>query len=347
VLDLVNDVERAYWDYVGYVHDLRVRDEYIKVAEQTVSDVEKRVQQGLMLEVDLLEAQEDLSNQRLGRLITAKQAADARESLVRLIEPYSDKIRWDMEIYVPSLLIQRQYDADLNKNLHAAMENRPELQQAEAVIDTLKINEMVSKNEMLPEFNLGYGLTWNGLGSQTRDSVENISIERQITDQISAYFEYPLFNRAAKSRYTRARYDLDRAFIDFDGLRMDIVVDVRSAIRNVEVTRSAIDVAQQSFELAVKKLEAEERRLDAGHSTLKDVLEFRQNKIRLETLRNRAKIDYEKSVDQLERATATSLAKYDIDILRDQVADKAFAAAREDSSEVAAAKDRKQPDGAK
>jgi len=347
VLEVVYYVEKAYWDYVGYVHDLRVRDEAIKVSAQTVSDVEKRVKAGKMFEVDLLEAQEDLANQKLARLETAKQVADAREALIRLIVPYSDKVRWDMEIYVPAYLIQRQFEMDLGKHMHNAMENRPELMQAQAIIDNLKIDELVSKNEMRPTLNVGYGLTWHGLDSQTYDSVKNVSIDRFIDDQISAYFEYPLFNRAAKSKYMRARYNLDRAFIDVDSLRMDIVQDVRSAARNVEVTKSAIGAAQLSFELAVKKLEAEERRLEQGRSTLKDVLEFRRGKIRSETLRNRAKIGYEQSIDQLERATATSLAKYDIDILRDQLADTNFPAVHEDGTDTVAEKNKDLPNGAK
>jgi hypothetical protein len=102
-----------------------------------------------------------------------------------------------------------------------------------------------------------------------------------------------------------------------------------------------------SFELAVKKLEAEERRLEQGRSTLKDVLEFRRGKIRSETLRNRAKIGYEQSIDQLERATATSLAKYDIDILRDQLADTNFPAVHEDGTDTVAEKNKDLPNGAK
>jgi len=347
VLQVVFEVEKAYWDYVGYVHDLRVRDEYIKVAERTVVDVENRVRTGKMVEVDLLEAQEDLANQKLARLETARQVADARETLVRLIVPYSDDVKWDMEIYVPSLLIERQFKVDLGAHMHDAMENRPELMQAQAIIDNLKIDELVSKNEMRPTLNVGYGLTWHGLDYQTYGSVKNISIDRYVDDQISAYFEYPLFNRAAKSRYMRARYNLDRAFIDVDSLRMDIVQDVRTAVRNAEVTKSAIGAAQLSYELAVKKLQAEERRFEDKRSTLKDVLEFRRGKIRAETLLNRAKIGYEQSLDQIERATATSLAKYDIDILRDQIADKNFPAAHEDETDAVAEKNKDLPNGAK
>lgn len=328
-MDLAFRVERAYWDYAGYVHDLRVRDESIKTAEQTVADVTKRFEGGKALELDKLEAEEDLENQKLSRLITAKKAEDAREALIRLIEPFSKNVRWDMKICVPRVLALRKTDTDLNENVSTALKNRQELLQAEVILENLRIEERVARNEMLPTFNLGYELTWHGLDYQTLESVRDISIDRYVDDQLSAYFEYPLFNRAAKSRFTRARYELDRALIDVDSLRMDVTLDVRSAVRNVEVARNATEVATRSLDLAVKKLAAEELRLDRGFTTLRDVLEFRQEKVRAETLYIRAKIDYEQAANFLERATARTFEKYDISVPRDQIAGKAFDAARE------------------
>jgi outer membrane protein TolC len=335
VLELVYRVEAAYWNYVGQMYDLKVREETIKVAEQTVSDVEKRVQARKMLEVDLLEAQEDLANQRLARLITGKRLADTREALVRLIEPYSDSIHWTTDVYVPSLLVQRRYDTNLTRNMQTAMRCRPELQQAALVIDTMRINERASRNEMLPTLNIGYELRWHGLGYQTIESVRDISIDRYLTNTANAYLEYPLFNRAAKSRFTQARYSLERALVETDSLRMDIMVDVRSAIRNVEVLKSAVVVAQRAFELASRKYDAEAQRLEHGQVTLKDFLDFRQQKVRAEVLRDRAKIDYELAINQLEHATATSLTKYDIEIPRGQVPDKEGSAARAEARPIA------------
>ena len=328
VLDVVFQIEKAYWEYVGFVHDLRVRDEAIKTAEQTLANVTKQVEAGKKLELERLEAAEDLENKKLARLITAKRVDDARDALVRLIEPYSEGVRWEAKIYVPGLLGRREVDTDLEKNIKTALAKRHELLQAELIIENLGTEERVAKNEMLPTFNLAYEVTWHGLDYQTYGSVRDISIDRYVTDQLTAYFEYPLFNRAAKSRYLKTRYNLDRAMVDIDSLRMDVTLDVRAAVRNVKVTKNAIEVARRSLELASRKLAVERKRYDAGHATLRDTLEYEQEKICAQTLYIRAKIDYEQSVNGLERATANTLEKYDIDIERDHVAARALAASQ-------------------
>ena len=328
VLDVTYKIERAYWEYVGYVHDLRVCDESIKTAERTLADVEKRLAIGKVLELERLEAEEYLENQRLVRLITAQRVDDSREALVRLIEPYSDNVRWEMEIFVPGLLGRRDADIDMDKNVNRALQNRHELLQAELIIENLKIQERVAKNEMLPAFNLAYEVTWHGLDYQTYDSVRDISIDRYVTDQLTAYFEYPLFNRGAKNRHLQAHYNLERAMVDVDSLRMDVTMGVRAAVRNVEVVKNAIDVAKRSFELAARKLKVENERYKVGQTTLRDKLEYEREMVRAKTLHIRAQIDYELAVNHLERVTAATLEKYDIDVRRDEVAQKALAAAR-------------------
>jgi outer membrane protein TolC len=116
--------------------------------------------------------------------------------------------------------------------------------------------------------------------------------------------------------------------VDVDSLRMDVTLDVRTAVRNVKVTKNAIEVARRSLELASRKLDAERKRYDLGRTTLRDKLEYEQEKIRAQTLYIRASIDYEQSVNGLERATANTLEKYDIDIERDHVATRALAASQ-------------------
>ena len=59
------------------------------------------------------------------------------------------------------------YQIDLDRSLHAALEQRPELQAARLDIHGKGLQRKVAENQLLPQANLVAGIGMNGLSGST------------------------------------------------------------------------------------------------------------------------------------------------------------------------------------
>ena len=130
--------------------------------------------------------------------------------------------------------------------------------------------------------------------------------------QVGITFRYPLGNQAARSRFTRARLEVAQAKTVLERNEQRILVEVREAVRNVETSIKRVSVTRGARELAQKQLEAEERRLTVGLSSVREILRF-QDALSLEQSREiRALTDYNISLANLDRAKGTTLERMNI-----------------------------------
>jgi outer membrane protein TolC len=152
----------------------------------------------------------------------------------------------------------------------------------------------------------------NGLDDNLGDSFNHYTSGNWVQYQAGFTFRYPLGNQAAKSRFTRARLEVEQARVILERTEQRILVEVRDAVRNVETNIKRVSVSRGARELAQKKLEAEEKKLAVGLSSVREVLRF-QDDLSLEQSREiRALTDYKSSLANLDRAKGTTLERLNI-----------------------------------
>jgi outer membrane protein TolC len=132
--------------------------------------------------------------------------------------------------------------------------------------------------------------------------------------QIGFAFRYPLGNQAAKSRFTRARLEVEQARALLERVEQRILVEVREAVRSVETNTKRVSVTLGARELAQKKLEAEEKKLAAGLSSVREILRFQDDLFLEQSREIRALTDYNISLANLVRAKGITLERLNIGI---------------------------------
>ena len=139
------------------------------------------------------------------------------------------------------------------------------------------------------------------------DAFDNL-FDRRFPDwRVTGTFSFPLFNRAARGAYARARAELDRSMVNYEKRKDAVRLEVRDAVRNVRDGRKRIEAASLSVKLAREVLGNEEEKLKAGLSTTREVLEAQRDLIRAEAGEIRAVVDYNVALSELERAKGTIL----------------------------------------
>jgi outer membrane protein TolC len=125
---------------------------------------------------------------------------------------------------------------------------------------------------------------------------------------------FPLRNETAKANLAGARIIENQLATQTRAQEQAVVVEVRNAVQAVETARQRVDVARRARANSELQLEGERRLFESGRSTT-FLLFQRENA--LTNARNaeiRAETDYNKAVADLQRVTATTLERNNIEL---------------------------------
>jgi HAE1 family hydrophobic/amphiphilic exporter-1 len=134
------------------------------------------------------------------------------------------------------------------------------------------------------------------------------------TIEIGVRIGLPLGNRTAQARYASALAEGRRLRLQTTQLEMAIEADVRNALQAVESARAGREAALQARSLAEQQYASEQRRFDAGTSTVFLVLQRQTAMIATRTQYARAEADLRRSVAELQHATGETLAVHQISV---------------------------------
>lgn len=138
-------------------------------------------------------------------------------------------------------------------------------------------------------------------------SLQNLLANRYGTVRVGVNISLPLRNRTAEANLGRALVEGERIGTQRKLLEQTIQVDVRNALQSVRSSEARLRAAVATREANEQQFASEQRKLDAGQSTVFLVLE-RQNALtdsRGQELK--AQTDLNKAIAELQRATGNAL----------------------------------------
>ena len=127
-----------------------------------------------------------------------------------------------------------------------------------------------------------------------------------------AVLTIPIGSVSTRAGVSKARLELRRARTQVRRLELDIVLQVRDAIRNLRSSLEGIGAAERARVAAEEQLRAENIRLEHGESTPFDVLQREEALVEAESVKISALQGYHNSVTALDRAQGTILRNHNI-----------------------------------
>jgi outer membrane protein TolC len=312
VIRVVSRVEELYWDLVFRIQELGVRRLSLKLAQDLLAQTRVQVAVGTQPQLSILEGEAGVAAREEAVIVAENNVHTVEDQLKELLSLFEDSQRRGLTIVptdAPRFAIE---EIALEKALEEAFEFRPDYRQAKLEIESRTLNERFTRNQLLPTLDLEGRVGLNGLDDNLGDSFNHFTSGNWVQYQVGFTLRYPLGNQASKSRFTRARLEVQQANAILERTEQRILVEVREAVRNVETNVKRVSVTRGARELAQKKLEAEEKKLAVGLSSVREVLRF-QDDLSLEQSREiRALTDYNISLANLERAKGTTLDRMNI-----------------------------------
>jgi outer membrane protein TolC len=312
VIQVVSRVQRLYWDLVFSLQELEVRRLSLKLAQDLLDQTRIQVAVGTQPQLSILEAEAGVATREEAVIVAENDVHAVEDRLKELLNLLDDPQRRDAPMTptdAPQFMIE---EINLQRALHEAFEHRPDYRQAKLEIESRSINERFSRNQLLPALDFQGRVGLNGLDNELGEAFSHYTSGDFVQYQVGFAFRYPLGNQAARSRFTRARLEVEQAKTVLERTEQRILVEVREAVRTVETGIKRVSVTRGARELAQKKLEAEEKKLAVGLSSVREILRFQDDLSREQSREIRALTDYNISLANLDRAKGTTLERMNI-----------------------------------
>ena len=169
-----------------------------------------------------------------------------------------------------------------------------------------------AKNQLLPDLSFQGGAGLFGFGGDHGDNLDKLGNTDSFHYEAGLVLSIPLGNRSAKSTYNKRRLEAETALLALKNLELDVTVEVKKALRDINTGLKRIKVAQFATKLARRKTQEEEERFKEGLSTSHDVLMFQRDLARAQGREIQAIIDFNKSLVNAQRVLGTILEDADI-----------------------------------
>lgn len=312
VLDIVAQAEQAYWELVFVRESAEVAKANLKAAQELLASNRAKVKAGVMADVEVLQAQSAVANRVEGILVSQKAIRDQEDQLRRLFASSEEELRENVIVIPLDRPTTDPLETTQSKAIDSGLRQRPEILQAQKTIESSHLNTDLAKNQLLPQLDFQGSAGLRGLGEDPSDAFDRTFNGDFYNVGAGLVLSYPLGNRSAKSQFERRKIETKQAQVSLYSLRQQVIVDVKEAIRRVQTDFKRMETTRAARRLSERQLKAERERLNLGLSTTRDVLDFQFNLAVARRNELRATLDYNQSLSNLHRTTASTLDRYQI-----------------------------------
>jgi outer membrane protein len=175
-IEIIAQVQRAYWDLVFARRDQEIKRESVELAETQLEHNERLVDAGTLAKSDIISARVELERRKDEAEAAVDAIQRAENGLKALMAQAGDGEIWQSEIVpVEQPQIEPGASLPLEDALRLAAQNRPEMEQYRLRGDLNKIDAEYLRNQTKPQidFFVTYGAF--GLAGAQRDTVNPIT----------------------------------------------------------------------------------------------------------------------------------------------------------------------------
>lgn len=312
VMDIVAEVQTAYWDIVAAIENLKVTERSLELAQDLLEENRIRLEVGTMAPLEVIQAETGVAQREQEVIVARSLVKDAEDNLKRLLNLPKNTEEWKLRIVPIDEPVIVEKEINLLSQLELALEKRPDYRRSLMQIENDAVNERFARNQLLPTADLTGQYEFRAVDAELHGAFDDIERGTSPSWLAGVTAEYPIGNRTAKGDHRRAQLERQQSEKESENLRLSIIVEVNRAVRDIETSLKLIETTRKGTELARESLEAERKKLEVGVSTSHDVLEFEEEMTEAERREIVAVIGYRRSLINLAVAVGTILEENNI-----------------------------------
>ncbi len=304
-LNIVN----AYLSILLNKEALTLAEEQLKISQKSLDQVQELVDAGARAKADLLVAKSQLAGDN-ERLVNAQNSVDlSLLSLSQLLQ-VSDE-GFDIEkINIDLTNVVLAYK-NSNEILSYAIENRPEIKNAELNIENARLNYEISKGAYYPTLSFGAGASTSYQHAQGEDDVRLApdptsptgfsfvpnGFGKQFEDNLGYNLGFslsiPIFNGfRTDANVSRSRINKERIELALEQEKQTLTANVKQAYADAKASLTQYEASQSSLKSQEEAYKNEQDKYDLGVSTSFQLEQVRNRLINAQSSFLNAKYNY-------------------------------------------------------
>ncbi|HYO91164.1 MAG TPA: TolC family protein [Pyrinomonadaceae bacterium] len=162
-IDVISQVEQAYWNLAFALRNLQVQIDAVKQARIQVESNNRQVEKGVLAPIDVVAAQTQVTTFEQNIYTAQEAVTQAENTLKTLILPDRTDTLWARAITPVTPVNLEAPRVPLEQAVRAALDNRPELAQLKTTSDINDVNVRFFRDQTKPQVDLVGTYTTAGL----------------------------------------------------------------------------------------------------------------------------------------------------------------------------------------
>jgi outer membrane protein TolC len=315
IAQTVRNVRNAYYDLVYANGNLAVQRQSLELAQQSLKDNRARVEIGTMAPLDIVQAEAEVATREESVIVAEAAIERAQDEVRTLVYNPSSPDFWNVRIEPTEAITFQPHAVDIDSAVKNALAQRTDLSVARKNLESTDVNIRYFRNQSLPDLNASLNYGAQAIGGTAFIRGEGFpgpiigSVDRSYFNTLSTVFRgdfpgwtfsmdmaYPIGRSNSEANLAKSRLQYQQGQKQVALLELQVAQQVREAGRNVTTNAKRVDATRSSRVLAERRLEAEEKKYQAGMTSSFFVLQAQRDLVVARNSELLALVEYMKSV---------------------------------------------------
>ena len=319
IVNTTRSVRNAYWELSYAIESLKVQQQALDLARESLRNNRARVEIGTMAPIDIVEAEAEVAL-RDEAVIVAEAAIDRAEDMLRamIYDPGAADF-WTFRIEPTDRPPFEPMVVDVDGSVRKALDQRTDIKEAKKTLEANDVSIRYLRDQTLPEVNAGFDYGLSGLGG--KQAIRGAGFPGPIIGStnrgygsvlgdlfgndfpkwtLSLNVNYPIGSTQQQASLARARLQYSQSRTQIRNQELQVVTQVRDAARSLQTNQKRVASTRASRDLSERRLDAEQKKFAAGQSTSFFVFQAQRDLALARNNELRAILDYNKSVVDFE-----------------------------------------------
>ena len=306
VANLVSRTVGAYRSLIQRLRALEIAERSLQRARDQLAVNRVLIETGRMARQDIIQTEASVAERELSLAEAEGSLNDARLALIDILD-----IGSRTRIVPTEALRVEPADIDGDRSVETALANRSDYLRALLNVENAETSLAEAENARRWDLSLTASANFGHSGRSLSEAWSRFDDDYTVGLALGI----PIGADADISRraHAKAKIALRQSRLRVVEMRQSIEVEVRGAVRKVEVQLRRVELAREARRLAERKFETERIKLNAGLSSNFRLVRFEDDLVRSQNSELSATIAYLDALTALDKALGTTLDTWQID----------------------------------
>ncbi|MEG4146713.1 TolC family protein [Microcoleus sp. Pol12B5] len=306
LIEIITEVIITYRELIKAQEQVKISQSSLEIARQELQTNQVLIEAGRLARVDIFTSEKAVADREVTVLASEEQLKKARLALLQVLD-----LDRNLNITARESAAVKINPLDFDNILPLALSNSPDYLQVQLDREIAKYNLLVAENNRKWKLDVNASIN-NNNATNLSDSSSDLRAGLVLTREFG--------NRGIERDFQNSRVKLLQAENMLKESNQKLEVEVRNAIRDINLNLKQVELAQRSRELAQKQLEIEQdkRRLGVGTSRSIDIVTFQKDLIEARNAELNARIAYFNALTNLDKIIGTTLETWQVRIENEQ-----------------------------